>query len=134
MSSQGISRRELFRRGGMVGAFVALPGVLRAQTVAAARAVSDVAGSAARTGLRLGRDIYQSIGVRPLTNARGTFTIISGSLMLPEVRAAMMEAAQHHVHIDELMNGVGARLAELTKAEWGMVSCGCSAGLTHATA
>jgi L-seryl-tRNA(Ser) seleniumtransferase len=72
--------------------------------------------------------------VRPLINARGTFTIISGSLMLPEVREAMALAAQAHVHIDELAEAIGARLAELTKAEWGMVSCGCSAALQHATA
>jgi len=78
--------------------------------------------------------VYEAIGVRPLINARGTFTIISGSLMLPEARAAMTEAAQRHVHIDELMDAIGARLAELTKAEWGLVSCGCSAALTHATA
>ena len=54
--------------------------------------------------------------------------------MLPEVRAAIDAAAQQHVHLDELMAAIGARLAELTKAEWGMVSSGCSAGLTHATA
>jgi len=78
--------------------------------------------------------LYRSIGVRPLINARGTFTIISGSLMLPEVRAAMTAAAQQYVHLDELAEAVGARLAELTKAEWGMVSSGCAAGLTHATA
>lgn len=85
-------------------------------------------------GLQLGSTLYESIGVKPLINARGTFTIISGSTMLPEVRAAMTEAAQHHVHIDELMAGVGARLAELTQAEFGMVTCGCSAAITHATA
>jgi len=80
-------------------------------------------------------NVYQRMfGVRPVINARGTFTIISGSRMLPEVRAAMDAAAQHHVHIDELMTAIGARLAELTKAEWGMVSSGCSAALTHATA
>ena len=70
----------------------------------------------------------------PLINARGTFTIISGSLMLPEVRAAIDAAAQQHVHLDELMAAIGARLAELTKAEWGMVASGCAAALTHATA
>ena len=37
---------------------------------------------AATESLRVGQDIYQSIGVRPVINARGTFTIISGSLML----------------------------------------------------
>lgn len=78
--------------------------------------------------------VYEAIGVKPLINARGTFTIISGSTMLPEVRQAMAEASQRHVHIDELMNAIGARLHELTKAEWGMISCGCAAALTHATA
>src|SRR5687768_1706021 len=134
MTSDGISRRELFRRGGLAGALLAVPGLLRAQTVAAARAVSDVAGAVSRDGLRLGRELYQSIGVRPLVNARGTFTIISGSLMLPEVRAAMDAPAQKYVHLDELTEAVGARLAALTGAEWGLVTNGCSAGLTLATA
>ncbi|MBI3470288.1 MAG: aminotransferase class V-fold PLP-dependent enzyme [Candidatus Solibacter usitatus] len=114
-----LGRRDLFRGSTLA----ALPALFR-NRLAAAPAV----------GLQLGPDLYQSIGVRPLINARGTFTIISGSLMLPEVRAAMAEAAQHHVHIDELMEAVGERLARLTQAEWGMVSCGCSAALTHATA
>jgi uncharacterized pyridoxal phosphate-dependent enzyme len=114
-----LGRRDLFKSS------------LAAMLPAAFQSVSSAAPTG---GLRLGKDIYESIGVRPLINARGTFTIISGSLMLPEVRAAMVEASQHHVHIDELMNGIGARLAELTKAEWGIVSCGCSAALTHATA
>jgi uncharacterized pyridoxal phosphate-dependent enzyme len=89
---------------------------------------------AAQTIARAAPDVYQSIGIRPLINARGTFTIISGSLMLPEVRAAMDAAAKHYVHLDELADAVGARLAALTGAEWGLVTAGCSAGLTHATA
>ena len=36
---------------------------------------------------------YESLGVRPLVNAKGTYTIISGSLVLPEVRQAMSEAS-----------------------------------------
>jgi L-seryl-tRNA(Ser) seleniumtransferase len=125
MSEQGVSRRELFRWGGVL----ALPALLRAKGAEAA-----AAAAAATTGLRVGPDIYRSIGVRPLVNARGTYTIISGSLMLPEVRAAMDAAAQHYVHLDELAEAVGARLAELTKAEWGLVTSGCAAALTHATA
>ena len=38
------------------------------------------------------------------------------------------------MHLDELTEAVGARLAALTGAEWGLVSNGCSAGLTLATA
>jgi L-seryl-tRNA(Ser) seleniumtransferase len=115
-----IARRDVFRGG--IAAL--LPAFLQTRAGAAP----------GEGGLRLGKDLYQSIGVKPLINGRGTFTIISGSLLLPEVRAAMSEAAQHHVHLDELMNAIGARLAQLTKAEWGMVSSGCSAALTHATA
>jgi L-seryl-tRNA(Ser) seleniumtransferase len=46
----------------------------------------------------------------------------------------MDAAAQHYVHLDELTNAIGARLAELTGAEWGVVTSGCAAALTHATA
>ena len=123
--AETLSRRELFRRS----ALLTLPALFRGSTAAL-----PAAAPAAADGLRVGETIYQSIGVRPLINARGTFTIISGSRMLPEVRAAIDAAAQHHVHLDELMAAIGARLAELTKAEWGMVSSGCAAALTHATA
>src|SRR5713226_8406074 len=92
-----VSRRELFRRSAML----TLPALLRSDSLAAAPAV-PAAAAAAVDGLRAGKDVYQSIGVRPLINARGTFTIISGSLMLPEVRAAMDAASRHYVHLDEL--------------------------------
>ncbi len=46
----------------------------------------------------------------------------------------MDAAARHYVQLDELADAVGRRLAELTGAEWGMVSAGCAAGLKHVTA
>ena len=119
MSDGLLSRRDLLRGGRDVGGLLAL---------------SALDLEAAQTTPRAAPDVYQSIGVRPLVNARGTFTIISGSLMLPEVLAAMDAAARHYVHLDELAEAVGARLATLTGAEWGLVTSGCSAGLTHATA
>jgi D-glucosaminate-6-phosphate ammonia-lyase len=87
-----------------------------------------------RAAPREGANIYERIGVQPVINCRGTFTIISGSQSLPEVKAAMEQASRHYVHLDELMDGVGKRLAELTKAEWGIVTAGCAAALTHSTA
>ncbi len=54
--------------------------------------------------------------------------------MLPEVREAMAAASQHYVHLDELSEAIGQRLAVLTGAEWGLVTSGCAAGLTHGTA
>ena len=46
----------------------------------------------------------------------------------------MDAASKHFVQLDELAEAVGRRLAELTGAEWGMVSAGCAAGLKHVTA
>ena len=37
----------------------------------------------------------------------GTYTIISGSLMLPEVRQAIQDASKAYVHLDELMEQGG---------------------------
>lgn len=111
-----LSRRSLFRGSGL-----------------AALATLGVAVPA-DAALEVGPSLYESIGVRPIINAKGTFTIVSGSQSLPEVKMAMMEASKHFVHIDELMAAVGARIAELTQAESAMVTCGCASALTHATA
>lgn len=100
----------------------------------------SVAGTAASeieqvTGpLAIGPKIYESIGVDPVINCRGTFTIIGGSLERPEVLAAAKAAAAHFVQYDEMAFGVGKRLAEITGTEWGVVSAGCAAGLKHVTA
>lgn len=79
-------------------------------------------------------DCYTRIGVRPFVNCCGTRTIHSGTLMLPQVKRAMEAASSFFVNIDELMEGVGERLAVLTGAEWGMVTSGAAAALCHATA
>jgi D-glucosaminate-6-phosphate ammonia-lyase len=80
-----------------------------------------------------GPQIYQSIGVEPFINCRGTFSIIGGSLERPETRTAMDSAAKHFVQYDELAEGVGRRLAAITGAEWGVVSSGCSGVLKLVT-
>lgn len=80
------------------------------------------------------RSIYRAIGVEPIINCRGTFTIIGGSVERPEALAAYKEASRHFVQYDELAEGVGRRLAEITGAEWGMIPDGCAAGLKHVTA
>ncbi len=116
-SRPGLTRRGLFTSGGL----------------AALLGAGGGAGKA-RAALDVGPGIYDSIGVRPVINCKGTFTIISGSLVLPEVRQAMTEASKHFVHIDELMDAVGARIAEITGAESAIVTTGCAAALAHATA
>ncbi len=130
MADGTLSRRELLRRSGEAGALLALPAV----PVLTASALLPATAAAAPADPPALPDVYGAIGVRPLINGRGTFTIISGSTMLPEVRAAIDAASRRYVHLDELAEAIGARLATLTQAEWGLVTSGCSAGLTHATA
>ena len=77
---------------------------------------------------------YESLGVRPLINCQGTYTIISGSLILPAVRQAMVAASKQYVHLDELMEAVGTRIGELMQCEWGLVTNGCAAALCQVTA
>ena len=79
-------------------------------------------------------NIFQKMGVEPVINCRGTFTMIGGSIERPEVTAAKVAASKFFVQVDELAFATGQRLAELTGAEWGMVPCGCAAGMKHVTA
>ncbi len=79
-------------------------------------------------------NIYESLGIETIINCRGTFTILGGSTERPEVLEAMEAATGFFVQYDELAIGVGQRLAELTGAEWGMVSAGCASGMRHVTA
>ncbi len=97
-------------------------------------AVLEYLNDAGKGEAPAGQSIYQAIGVEPIINCRGTFTIIGGSVERPEVLAAMEAATRHFVQYDELAEGVGRRLAAITGAEWGMISAGCAAGLKHVTA
>jgi L-seryl-tRNA(Ser) seleniumtransferase len=110
----GLSRRRLFQTGG---------------AVAAGLAAGPGARAAAPTP-----DVYTRIGVRPFINCTATLTINGGSLTFPEVIAAMEQAAHFHVDLDELMEHVSARLAELLHVDWAIVTAGTAAALTHATA
>jgi len=77
---------------------------------------------------------YLMLGVRPFINCCSVRTMHGGSLMLPQVREAMAEASGYFVNLDELMEAAGQRLAELTGAEWGIVTCGSAAAVALGTA
>ncbi len=112
-----LSRRDVFRTGGIMAAGLAAGGPAES-----APAKSE------------GVDPYTRIGVRPFINCTATLTINGGSQMLPEVIATIEQASHNHVNLDELMEKVGERLAQLMQTEWGMVTAGTAAGLTHAIA
>jgi len=78
--------------------------------------------------------IYEELEVTPIINACGYVTRFSGSLMLPEVVEAMVEASKVYVSIAELQEAAGSIIAEYTGAESGYVTSGAAAGLTLAAA
>jgi len=88
----------------------------------------------AAAAVTAGPDVYTRIGVRPFINTTATLTINGGSQMLPEVISTIEQASHYHVNLDELMEKVGERLAELLQVEWGMVTAGASAAATHSIA
>jgi len=79
-------------------------------------------------------DVYSRLGVSTVINGAGTLTRLGGSLMEPEVVAAMAGAARHSVRIDELQVAVGRRIAAATGAEAGLVTSGAAAAVTLAAA
>jgi seryl-tRNA(Sec) selenium transferase len=97
---------------------------------------AHTAASSSHTLTRQGTqqdNLFTKIGVRPIINAHGTYTIISGSCSLPQVKQAMYEASFYFVQLDEMMDGIGAQLAKLTGAEWGITTTGCCAAISLAT-
>lgn len=78
--------------------------------------------------------VYEELGIRPIINASATLTKLGGSLMPPEVIAAMVDASRCFIDLHDLQRRVGAQIAELTRNEAAYVCSGAAAGLTLATA
>ena len=78
--------------------------------------------------------IYEKLGTSEIINAAGTLTRLGGTVMLPEARDAMSEAAGALVPVDELQAAASRVIAEACGSEAGYVTSGASAGLTLATA
>ena len=121
------SRRDVLKRTGLLSAgMVAAPFAGAEPSLATMETHPGIVGPSAE-------NLYTQIGLRPIVNARGTFTIISGSQSLPEVKKAMYEASQHYVQMDELMVAVGGEIAKLMGAPSAIVTNGCEAAIALAT-
>ena len=79
-------------------------------------------------------NVYTRLGIKPFINANLPFTFLSATVVWPEVRRAIDEAAHYMVDVVELQRGVGRRLAEISGAESGMVSSGAAGSMALATA
>lgn len=80
------------------------------------------------------RDYFKELGVRTFINASGTYTMLTASLMPPEVMKAINYASLQYVRLEELQEKVGERLAELLKCEGAMVTAGAASAITLGTA
>jgi len=73
--------------------------------------------------------VYRKLGLEPVVNCGSSRSVYGNSTMSDPVRAAMDSASHHHVIMEELGEAVGHRLAELTGAEWGLVTAGSATGM-----
>ncbi len=80
------------------------------------------------------RDFYKELGVRPFINAAGTYTILTASLMPPEVMEAQVHGSRRFVRLQELHDAVGQRIAAMLGCEAAMITAGAASALTLGTA
>lgn len=80
------------------------------------------------------RDYFKELGIRPFINAAGTYTTLTASLMHPEVMQAIDYSSKQFVHLNELHDAVGERIASLIGCPAAMVSAGAASALTLGTA
>ncbi len=78
--------------------------------------------------------VYEDLGVRTIINGWGNATLTGGSIMRPEVLAAMEEASRSYVWMPELLEKAGGRVAELAGVEAAYVTAGAAAGIVVSVA
>jgi uncharacterized pyridoxal phosphate-dependent enzyme len=84
--------------------------------------------------LTSGRDYYKELGLRTFINAAGTYTALTGCLMVDEAIDAYNYATKQYVALDEIQDRVGERLAELIGCEAATVTAGAASAITLGTA
>ena len=115
------TRREFLRRSTAGGFSVAVAG----QAVAGAGMETTSSGGPSAIAARYRDNVYtRLVGVRPHLPAHEHLTRLSGNSMPAEVVAAMAEANEFFVDMDELTLASGRRVAELLGAEAALVTCG----------
>ena len=79
-------------------------------------------------------DIYETLGIRPIINAGGHMTILGGSVLSPEVRAAMESANTAYTRMDDVFDGAGKAIGDMLGTGGGLVTSGCYAALVQGAA
>ena len=74
------------------------------------------------------------LGITRTINAAGNMTILGGSMLSSEIQAAMAEANESFVDMEELLDKSGRAIAETLGTEAALVTSGCFAALVLGTA
>ena len=104
------------------------------QTLSRVPVLGTLLAGAGVRGAVTEHDVFRELGVRPIINGAGAYTMFTGSLMRPEVVRAIEASSKKFVRLDELHDAVGKRIAALLGTEAAMVPSGAAAGLTVGTA
>lgn len=80
------------------------------------------------------KGMHGVLGLRRTINAAGNMTILGGSMTSSEVVAAMAEANESFVDMEELLDKSGKAIAEILGSEAALVTSGCFAALVLGTA
>jgi len=122
------TRRSFMSSAAALGAAILSPRKLFAAGSSAAARAAD----AKLSGFGASGNVYEELGVTTVINGQGTMTILGGSLMRPEVEAAMTLASQHFCSIPDLEVAAGKRIAEMLKLPkdyTGLVTSGAAAAM-----
>ena len=120
-----MKRRDLIKflsaaplAGGIIGTG------LTTQTVVAGESVTANAG----------RDLFKELGLKTFINASCVCTSLTASLMPPEVTQAIVKGAEEFVLLNDVLDKVGEKIAELCHAEAATVTAGCWSALVQGLA
>lgn len=129
-----ISARRLFMKQLAAAPLFASFGARSLAATLASTASSAAAGLIPTSPRDWNNNIYTRFGLRPMINCRGVWTYISASLELPQVQKASEEASHFFIDMFELQAAVGAYLARVSGAEYGMITSGSAGAISAATA
>ncbi|HWL08079.1 MAG TPA: aminotransferase class V-fold PLP-dependent enzyme [Planctomicrobium sp.] len=73
--------------------------------------------------------IFEKWGVHPIINVSGPVTRLGGAPMPESVLEAFCQAARESAPLDQLQGAASLAIAEATRAEAGLVTCGASGAL-----
>ena len=120
-----MKRRDLIKflsaaplAGGMIGTGLTTQTAVAGETLAASA----------------GRDLFKELGLKTFINASCVCTSLTASLMPPEVTQAIVKGAEEFVLLNDVLDKVGEKIAELCHAEAATVTAGCWSALVQGLA